>query len=46
MQLGSYILITATPCEGKEKEKNCHFSHHCYAEGQENKGFDPPAMIY
>jgi hypothetical protein len=31
--------------QGK-KEKNCHSSHHCCAEGQENKGFDPPAMIY
>jgi hypothetical protein len=46
MQLASYTLITATPCEGKKKEKNCRFGHHCCAEGQENKSFDPPAMIY
>jgi hypothetical protein len=31
--------------QGK-KRRNCRFGHHCYAEGQENEGFDPPATIY
>jgi hypothetical protein len=31
--------------QGK-KEENCRFDHHRCAEGQENKGFDPPASIY
>jgi hypothetical protein len=31
--------------QGK-KEENCRFGHPSCAEGQENKGFDPPASVY
>jgi hypothetical protein len=32
--------------KAREEEKNCRFGHHCCAEGQENEGSDPPAVIY
>jgi hypothetical protein len=28
--------------KARKKDKNCRFDHHCYADGQENEGSDPP----